>query len=334
LIEDVARRTGKDRSTLYRLETAQQRPQRATLIQLLDLYQVEEPRRRELLLLLREASQRGWMQTYRSELPGVYSDYIGFEEEARAISNYESLFIPGLLQTEDYARAQLHGTLPHATGAEIENRVTARLERQQLLTRPDPPRLWAIIDEAAARRHVGGPGVMAAQLARLAEAAAQPHITVQLIPFDAGAHPGMDGSFVVLEFPDPARPSPSATPATRTDPASPSPPASGGLSPPPSGHNAARHWKSRSSRAARIILSLLAGFSGRRRFTPRSQPQVSRHTRCVRQGYSHNRTRPELAQVSAYRAPWPLRFAPGRRRNETFPVASPKIVQCPSQRVT
>ena len=202
--EDVARRTGKDRSTLYRLETAQQRPQRATLIQLLDLYQVEEPRRGELLTLLREAAQRGWMQTYRSELPGVYSDYIGFEEEARAISNYESLFIPGLLQTEDYARAQLHGTLPHATEAEISNRVTARLERQQLLTRPDPPRLWAIIDEAAARRRVGGPAVMATQLARLAEAAGQPHITVQLIPFDAGAHPGMDGSFVVLDFPDPA----------------------------------------------------------------------------------------------------------------------------------
>jgi hypothetical protein len=137
----------------------------------------------------------------------VYSDYIGFEEEARSISNYESLFIPGLLQTEDYARAQLHGTLPHATGEEIQNRVTARLERQQLLTRANPPRLWAILDEAAARRQVGGHQVMAAQLARLGEAAAQPHITLQLIPFDADAHPGMDGSFVVLEFPDPADPS-------------------------------------------------------------------------------------------------------------------------------
>lgn len=202
--EDVSRRTGKDRSTLYRLESAQQRPQRATLIQLLDLYQVGEPRRAELLMLLREASQRGWMQPYRSELPEVYSDYIGFEEEARAISNYESLFIPGLLQTEDYARAQLHGTLPHASDEEIENRVRARLDRQALLTRPAPPKLWAIIDEAAARRQVGGRPVMAAQLARLQEAAGQPNITIQVIPFDAGAHPGMDGSFVVLEFPDPA----------------------------------------------------------------------------------------------------------------------------------
>jgi transcriptional regulator with XRE-family HTH domain len=202
--EDVAERTGKDRSTLYRLETAQQRPQRSTLIQLLDLYGVAEPRRGELLAVLREAGQRGWMQPYRSELPGVYSDYIGFEDEARSISNYESLFIPGLLQTEDYARAQLHGTLPHASNDEVENRVSARMDRQALLTRDNPPHLWAIIDEAAARRRVGGPDVMRGQLARLDQAAAAPNITVQAIPFDAGAHPGMDGSFVVLEFPDPA----------------------------------------------------------------------------------------------------------------------------------
>src|ERR1017187_2789117 len=188
--EDVPRRTGKDRSTLYRLETAQQRPQRATLIQLLDLYQAGEPRRGELLTLLREASQRGWMQHRRTELPGVYSDYIGFEEEARTISNYESLFIPGLLQTEDYARAQLHGTLPHATAEEIQHRVTARLERQQLLTRATPPRLWAILDEAAARRQVGRDPVMAAQPAPRprppgAAAAAHPRD-----PAPAVGHPG------------------------------------------------------------------------------------------------------------------------------------------------
>jgi transcriptional regulator with XRE-family HTH domain len=202
--EDVSERTGKDRSTLYRLESAQQRPQRATMIQLLDLYGVEEPRRSELLGVLREAGQRGWMQPYRSELPEVYSDLIGFEDEARAISNYQSLFIPGLLQTEDYARAQLHGTLPHARNEEIENRVTARMERQALLTRANPPKLWTIMDEAATRRLVGGCAVMRGQLRRLGEAGGEPNVTIQVIPFDAGAHPGMDGSFVVLEFPDPA----------------------------------------------------------------------------------------------------------------------------------
>lgn len=202
--EEVAERTGKDRSTLYRLESALQRPQRSTLIQLMGLYGVDDAHRAELLTLLKDSGQRGWMQPYRSELPEVYSDYIGFEDEARSISNYQSLFVPGLLQTEDYARAVIQGTLPHATPEEVENRVLARMERQALLTRDDPPRLWAIMDEAAVRRLVGGRPVMAAQLARLREAAALPNVTIQVIPFDAGAHPGMPGSFSMLDFPDPA----------------------------------------------------------------------------------------------------------------------------------
>jgi transcriptional regulator with XRE-family HTH domain len=206
--EDVSERTGKDRSTLYRLENAQQRPQRSTLIQLLDLYGTDQERRAELLALLREAGQRGWMQLDRSDLREIYADYISFESEARSVSDYESLFIPGLLQTEDYARAVIRGALPQATEEQVESRVTARMERQALLTADDPPQLWAIMDEAAARRIVGGPAVMREQLARLRDNAALPNVTVQVIPYDAGAHPGMPGSFIVLEFPDPADQSP------------------------------------------------------------------------------------------------------------------------------
>jgi len=202
--EEVSERTGKDRSTLYRLETAQQRPQRSTMIQLLDLYGVDDQRRAELLTVLREAGQRGWMRPHRSELPAIYSEYIGFESEARSISDYESLFVAGLLQTEEYARAVIRGTLPHATSDQVENRVGARMERQALLTGEGPPKLWAIMDEAAVRRVVGGQAVMRSQLTRLQEAAALPNVTVQLIPYEAGAHPGMPGSFIVLEFPDPA----------------------------------------------------------------------------------------------------------------------------------
>lgn len=202
--EEVSERTGKDRSTLYRLESAQQRPQRSTLIQLLDLYGAGQEQRTELLTLLREAGQLGWMQPLRADLPPVYSDYIGFESEARSVSNYESLFISGLLQTEDYARAVIQGTLPHASAEQVETFVSARLERQALLTGDHPLQLWAIMDEAALRRVVGGRVVMREQLDRLREAAAQPNITVQVIPYDAGAHPGMPGSFVVLDFPDPA----------------------------------------------------------------------------------------------------------------------------------
>ncbi|MDX6339714.1 MAG: hypothetical protein QOG05_7054, partial [Streptosporangiaceae bacterium] len=202
--EDVSERTGKDRSTLYRLENAQQRPQRSTLIQLLDLYGTDQERRTELLTLLREAGQRGWMQLDRSDLREIYADYISFESEARSVSDYESLFIPGLLQTEDYARAVIRGALPQATEEQVESRVAARMERQALLTRDNPLQLWAIMDEAAARRIVGGPAVMREQLARLRDIAALPNVTVQVIPYEAGAHPGMPGSFIVLEFPDPA----------------------------------------------------------------------------------------------------------------------------------
>ncbi len=187
--EDVAERTGKDRSTLYRLETALQRPQRSTLIQLMDLYGTDQARRGELLALLKESGQRGWMQPYRSELPDVYSDYIGFEDEARSISNYESLFVPGLLQTEDYARAVIQGTLPHASSDQIENRVLARTERQALLVKEDPPRFWAIMDEAAARRQVGGRQVMTGQLRKIRETASLPNVTIQVIPFGAAPIP-------------------------------------------------------------------------------------------------------------------------------------------------
>ena len=202
--EEVSERTGKDRSTLYRLENAQQRPQKSTLIQLLDMYGVDGEQRADLLTLLREAGQLGWLQPLRAELPAVYSGYIGFEDEARSISNYESLFVPGLLQTEDYARAMTRGILPHATSEQVDVRVQARMERQTLLTRDDPPQLWAIMDEAAIRRVVGGHAVMRAQLAKLREAADLPNVTIQVIPYDAGAHAGMLGSFVVLDFPNPA----------------------------------------------------------------------------------------------------------------------------------
>jgi transcriptional regulator with XRE-family HTH domain len=200
--EVVAERTGKDRSTLYRLETAQQRPQRSTLIQLLDLYGVDEERKADLLTLLKEAKQRGWLHSYSSEIPEVYSDYIAFEDEARSISNYESLLIPGLLQTEAYARAQLRGSLPHASEEEVEARVEARTERQALLVKEGAPKLWAIMDEAVLRRVVGSRNMMRDQVAYLLQMRLQPNVTIQVLPFGAGAHPGMVGSFVILDFPD------------------------------------------------------------------------------------------------------------------------------------
>lgn len=120
--------------------------------------------------------------------------------------NYESLFLPGLLQTEDYARAVIKGNLPMASSDEVEQRVQARLERQAAITKDDPLHLWAIMDEAALHRLVGGAKVMREQMNRLVSATTEPPVTLQIIPYAAGAHAGMAGSFVLMDFPDAADP--------------------------------------------------------------------------------------------------------------------------------
>ncbi len=201
--EAVTAKTGVNDVTLYRIETGRSRPQRRTLLALLDLYEVAEPKRSELVETSRGAEYPGWLRQYRSELPEVYTSFISFEAEARSECDYESLFIPGLIQTEEYARAVVKGVLAWAKPEQVERYVSARMERQALLSKEEPLRLWAIFDEAAIRRLVGGRKVMRNQLRHLFEASEQPHITVQVIPFDKGAHPGMSGSFIRLEFPNP-----------------------------------------------------------------------------------------------------------------------------------
>jgi transcriptional regulator with XRE-family HTH domain len=204
--EEVEEQTGVNPGTLYRLESARSRPQKRTLIALLNLYKVNGDLRADLLELSKNADGQGWLQPYHAELPEDYAAYISFESEARAMRNYQSLYIPGLLQTEDYARAAIRGTLPTATDEEVENRVRARMERQMRLAGESPVDLWAIVDEAAIHRQVGGSKVMDAQLAHLLDAAKQPNITLQVIPYDVGAHPGMPGSFVYMEFAEPIDP--------------------------------------------------------------------------------------------------------------------------------
>lgn len=204
--ETVVERTGINVATLYRIEHGRVRPQTRTLRTLLDLYGADPSQQAELVALLRDARQRGWLHAYQSELPEHYTTYIGFEGEAHSVWNYESLFVPGLLQTEEYARAVIRGGLPHASRDEVERRVEVRMERQALLHNDNPLNLWSIFDEAALRRQVGGLEVMQAQFRYLVEASELPHVTFQVIPFDAGAHPGMPGSFILLQFGDPAIP--------------------------------------------------------------------------------------------------------------------------------
>jgi len=202
--EDVTQRTGINEATLYRIESGRARPQVRTLMALLALYEVADPERSELLALSRQSSEQNWLQSFPSGLPGPYTTYITFEGEARSLLNYESLFIPGLLQIEPYARAALQRGLPTATGEEIQRLVDARMGRQAVLTRDPPLRLWTIVDEAALHRPVGGRDVMSAQLARLAESAGLPHVTLQVLPYEVGGHPGMAGAFAILQFGDPS----------------------------------------------------------------------------------------------------------------------------------
>ena len=204
--EDVTEATRINASTLYRIESAQARPQIRTLHTLCDLYRVGDGTRNELLALTKDSGKQGWLETYPSELPAEYTNYILFESEARTVRNYESLFVPGLLQTEDYARAVIRGTLPLATDEQVEDRVRARLQRQELLHKSDPLRFRAVVDEAVLSRVVGGQRVMREQLLHLVTLAKLPHVELQVIKFESGAHPGMPGSFVLIDFSDLADP--------------------------------------------------------------------------------------------------------------------------------
>ncbi|MCB8906326.1 MULTISPECIES: helix-turn-helix transcriptional regulator [unclassified Streptomyces] len=199
--EDVTRRTGINEATLYRIERSRARPQRRTLVSLLDTYRADEAHRTDLLALQSGANDQGWLRPYHSELPEEYTAYIGFEAEARTVRNYESLFVPGLAQTEQYATEVVRGVLPVASRKEVAQRVQARMERQALLTGERPLQLRAIVDEAALRRAVGGREVMRGQARHLLALMAEPHVTFQVIPFEKGAHAGMTGSFVHMDFP-------------------------------------------------------------------------------------------------------------------------------------
>jgi transcriptional regulator with XRE-family HTH domain len=199
--EDVVERTGVNAATLYRIEHGRVRPQARTLQALLQTYGVDTAVATQLLALSRESGQRSPLQAYATDLSETYKTYIGFEDEARTIRNYESLSLPALLQTRHYAHAVIAAALPGANRDEVERRVEVTLARQAVLTRAEPVMLWAIVDEAALHRQVGGKAVMDDQLRYLTNAMANPAVTLQVISFAAGAHPGMPGSFTIVRFP-------------------------------------------------------------------------------------------------------------------------------------
>lgn len=188
-------------SKMSRLEQGKVAFKDRDVADLLMLYGVSDPDARdEILAMARDASRPGWWRAYDDVLPGWFNNYIGLEEAAVGIRTYEIQFIPGLLQTEDYARAVISSALPTPTKADVDRAVTLRLTRQQVLHRPHPPHLWAVIDEAALRRPVGTEHDRRAQLQHLLDLAKRPRITVQVLPFRSGSHAVAGGAFCLLRF--------------------------------------------------------------------------------------------------------------------------------------
>jgi transcriptional regulator with XRE-family HTH domain len=203
---EAAKRLGWQQSRLSRIETRQSGIAAPDLRKLLNIYEVlDEEYRNHLFELARRGNERGWWKKYAGLIGNEYADLIGLEDEARAIRTYEQELVPGLLQTPDYAHAAIRASRPSDTTNEIGRRVEIRMERQEILMRSDPvpPRLQVVLSEAVLRRPVGGREVMRGQLDHLMRPRDRANITVQVLPFDAGVHPSMVGSFTMMTFQDP-----------------------------------------------------------------------------------------------------------------------------------
>jgi transcriptional regulator with XRE-family HTH domain len=201
--EEAAQAIRASEWKIHRLENGQVGFKERDLVDLLELYEVTDPDEvDELLTLAREANVPGWWQHYGDVLPQWFRTYVDLESAATLIRTYEGMFVPGLLQTDDYMRAVIHGAHLDESAEEVGRRVRLRMARQTLLTREHPPRLWAVVDEAAIRRPVGSREVMRGQLERLIDATKLPNVTLQILPFGAGAHSAMVGAFSLLRFAD------------------------------------------------------------------------------------------------------------------------------------
>lgn len=201
-VADVAGGLGWSQSKLSRIETATIGIRGDDLERLLGEYGVGDKERSRLIALRGQARQKAWWEAYGDALPDAYETLIGFEAEASVISTYEAQVVPGLLQTDEYANAVTLADGVYDDPDVLGQRVAVRMARQAVLIREPPPQLRVVLDEAVLRRRIGGHDVLRRQLMRLVEAAERPTVTLQVLPFDAGAHRALAGSFIILEFAD------------------------------------------------------------------------------------------------------------------------------------
>jgi transcriptional regulator with XRE-family HTH domain len=202
-IAQVAEKVELSPSTISRMETARVGVRPNDLRALLDIYKVSDVQRDELMQLARKGRQQVWWQEYKDVPTAAVASR---EDDAASILQYAAQVVPGLLQTEAYAREVLRAIHYQADSEKLARRLEARLARQALLTGKDAPQYWVVLDEAVLRRVVGGRQVMHAQLERLIDAAGLPNVTLQVLPFTAGAHAGLDGEFTILSYRDPEDP--------------------------------------------------------------------------------------------------------------------------------
>ncbi|HUZ23940.1 MAG TPA: helix-turn-helix transcriptional regulator [Streptosporangiaceae bacterium] len=207
-IEDVAQQLEWSSAKISRIENARVSVLPRDVKFLLRTYRLsDQDEAWDLLLTLaRESRQKGWWQQYGEAVPDWFEVFVGLEAGATTIWGYDAEFVPGILQTEEYARTVHRAQLIKATDGEIDRLVRVRLARQELLTSDGGPQLWLVLNEAVIRRVVGGAAIMREQLKRLIEASRLPNMALQIVPFGQGAHPAMDGSFNLLGFPEPTDP--------------------------------------------------------------------------------------------------------------------------------
>ena len=201
--EDAGYHIRASGSKISRMELGRVSFKERDVVDLLELYGITDAEEREKLIqLTREANATPWWQKYQDVVPDWFQVYVGLEEAAQLIRVYEMQFVPGLLQTEEYARAVVLQGAPGLEPAEVDRRVAVRWGRQNLFAKGKAPRFWAVVDEAALRRPIGGKDVLAAQIERLMDAVNEPNITLQVMPFRYGGHAAESGAFTIMRFPE------------------------------------------------------------------------------------------------------------------------------------
>ncbi|MEB8341876.1 helix-turn-helix domain-containing protein [Streptomyces endophyticus] len=200
--EEAARPLRVASATIRRMETAEVALKIPYVQMLLELYEVPEREIEAFVALAEDANLPGWWQRFHDVLPDWFSLYVSLEGAASMIRAYEPHFVPGLLQTEEYARAVFDaGTVGRSRPEEVDRHIDLRMARQSLLDREDSPHLWVVMDETVLRRPPGGPHVLRGQLDRLIEASQRPNVTLQIAEFATGPHPGTFGPFTLFRFP-------------------------------------------------------------------------------------------------------------------------------------